>query len=97
MLIKYESKRITKQFFCLELDMYTEAWLDWRYYPESKEWRKIVVGEKLFKKNETYCTSSCHCRSLKAAIRRIKKWNFPKSTRFRLVSLRENSDIFITV
>lgn len=36
------------------------------------------------------------CRSLKAAIRKIKKYNVPKGTRFRLVSKWIGYDIYIT-
>ena len=96
MTIMYKGRKITKQFFCIELDIYSEAWLDWRYYPESREWRKIIIGEQLFKPGETYCTSSAPCRSLKAAIRKLKHWNFPKGTKFRLISL-VSDDVYITV
>ena len=36
------------------------------------------------------------CRSLKAAIRKIKKYNVPKGTKFRLVSRWIGYDIYIT-
>lgn len=102
MKIQYQApkgKRIKKQFISLELDMDIDfdAWLDWRYYPESREWRKIIIGESMFKEGETHCSSSCPCRSLKAAIRLIKKWNFPKGTTFKLCSLWVGHDIYITV
>lgn len=102
MKIKYmapKGSRTKKQFISLELDMDADfdAWLDWRYYPESREWRKIIIGESMFKEGETHCSSSCHCRSLKAAIRLIKKWNFPKGTTFKFNSLLVGKDIYITV
>lgn len=99
MKIKYQApkgNRIKKQFIGLELDNETDEgwlnWLDWRYYPESNEWRK----DSDFKPHETYASSSCPCHSLKAAIRLIKKWNFPKGTVFRLCSIWVGHDVYIT-
>ena len=98
MKIQYQApkgKRIKKQFICVELDVDADfdAWLDWRYYPESKEWRK----DSDFKPHETYASSSCPCHSLKAAIRLIKKWNFQKGTTFRLCSIWMGHNVYITV
>jgi hypothetical protein len=97
MKIKFQAPkghRIKKQFICVELDCTTtDDWISWWYYPQSNEWRKW--GE--FKENETHASSSCRCRSLKSAIRKIKKWNFPKGTTFRLVSLWMHQDVYITV
>ena len=87
-----KGQRIKKQFICLDLDFDTEDWLDWRYYPESDEWRK----DSDFKPGETYASDCCRCRSLKSAIRRIKKWNFPKGTTFRLCSRWVGYDVYIT-
>lgn len=94
-----KGRRIKKQFISLGLDMDIDfdAWLDWQYYPESREWRKIIIGERMFKEGETHCSTSCRCRSLKAAIRLIKKWNFPKGTTFRLCSRLVGHDVYITV
>lgn len=99
MKIKYQAPkghRIKKQFLGVELDNETDEgwlnWLGWRYYPESKEWRK----DSDFKLGETYASSSCSCRSLKATIRKIKKWNFPKGTKFRLCSMWVGHNIYIT-
>lgn len=100
MKIKYQApkgSRIKNQFHSLELDIDTEAWTLWWYYPESGEWRKIIYDESPYKKGETYSQSYCLCSSLKAAIRKIKKWNFPKGTTFRLCSLWRGHDIYITV
>ena len=97
MKIRYQApkgKRIKKQFMWLELDPETtDDWIEWVYYLESKEWRK----DSYFKLYETYGSSVCRCRSLKAAIRRIKKWNFPKGTTFMLLSRWVGYDIYITV
>lgn len=86
MKIKFYSckgRRIKKQFMWVELNAETEPfWFEYMYFPETKVWRK----EGLFEKGETIASSICRCRSLKAAIRLIKKWNFPKGTTFRLVS-----------
>ena len=99
MKIQYQAQkgqRIKKQFMGVELDNETDEgwlnWLDWRYYPESKEWRK----NSDFKPHETYASSSCPCHSLKAAIRLIKKWNFPKGTTFRLCSIWTGQNVYIT-
>ena len=102
MKIKYQApkgSRMKKQFISVELDMDAsfDAWLDWRYYPESHQWRKIIIGERYFKDGETYSSSACSCRSLKAAIRLIKKWNFPKGTTFRLCSIWMSHDVYITM
>lgn len=88
-----KGKRIKKQFMDIELDYTTEDWAYWWYYPESHEWRK----DSDYKPHETYASNSCRCRSLKAAIRKIKKWNFPKGTKFRLCSRWVGYDIYITV
>jgi hypothetical protein len=97
MKIKFQApkgKRIKKQFICVELDCATtEDWISWWYYPESDEWRK----DSYFKPNETHGSSSCHCRSLKAAIRKIKKWNLPKGTTFKLCSIWVGHNVYITV
>lgn len=97
MRIQYQApkgRRIKKQFMWVELDYEpTCSWLSWSYYPESNEWRK----DSGFKPNETYASSGCRCRSLKAAIRKIKKWNFPKGTMFRLCSILVGHDVYITV
>lgn len=98
MKIKYQApkgSRMKKQFIDVGLDVDADfdAWLDWRYYPESREWRND--GE--FKYGETYASGHCPCRSLKAAIRLIKKWNFPKGTTFRLSSIWMGHDAYITV
>ena len=97
MKIKYmapKGLRINKQFISLELDVRTTYdWISWWYYPESHEWRK---GSE-FKEGETHASSCCNCRSLKAAIRKIKKWNFPKGTTFRLCSIWMGHDVYITV
>ena len=93
MKIKFQApkgQRFKKQFMCIEPD--GDDWLLYRYYPESKEWRKGVC----FKKGETYASSSCTCHSLKSAIRLIKKWDFPKGTMFRLCSLWVGKDVYIT-
>jgi hypothetical protein len=92
-----KGQRFKKQFMCVELDNETTEgwlnWLDWCYYPESNEWRK----DSGFKSGETYASSSCNCRSLKSAIRLIKKWGFPKGTTFRLHSIWVGHDVYITV
>ena len=97
MKIKYQAPkglRINKQFISLGLDTNgNDDWLYWWYYPESNEWRK----DSGFKDNETYSSIFCPCRSLKAAIRKIKQWNFPKGTTFRLSSIWMWHDVYITV
>lgn len=97
MKIQYQApkgKRIKKQFRWLELNPETtDDWISWVYYPESNEWRK----DSYFKSCETYGSSCCRCYSLKAAIRRIKKWNFPEGTTFKLGSIWVGYDIYITV
>ena len=97
MKIKYQAPkglRIKKQFISLGLDINAnDEYLYWWYYPESYEWRK----DSDLRDNETYASSSCLCRSLKAAIRLIKKWNFPKGTTFRLSSIWIGYDVYITV
>lgn len=97
MKIQYQApkgKRIKKQFLGIELDYETtDDWISWWYYPQSNEWRKW--GD--YKPHETFATSSCPCRSLKAAIRKIKKWNFPKGTKFRLCSRWVGHDVYFTV
>ena len=96
MKIKYQApkgRRIKKQFIALEIDYTTEDWVYWWYYPESHEWRKDMS----FKTGETYSSSSCDCRSLKAAIRLIKKWNLPKGTTFMLSSIWMGHDVYIKV
>lgn len=95
MKIKYQAPkglRIQKQFIGIVLDSTTEDWVYWWYYPESHEWRR----DGNYKPHETYASSSCPCHSLKAAIRLIKKWNFPKGTTFRLCSIWVGHDIYIT-
>ena len=88
-----KGKRLKKQFISVELDCEAmEDWSSWWYYPESKEWRKN--GD--FRDGETCASSSCSCRSLKSAIRKIKKWNFPKGTMFLLRSRFVGFDIYIT-
>ena len=96
MKIKYQvpkGHRIKKQFIAVELDPDSDYKFNYMYFEESHEWRRW--GD--FKDGEIYASSSCHCRSLKAAIRKIKKWNFPKGTKFRLCSMWVGHDIYITV
>lgn len=96
MKIKFQAPkglRLKKQFISIELDpKTTKEWYSWWYYPESNEWR----NDNRYKPHETYASSSCNCYSLKAAIRKIKKWNFPKGTTFRLSSMWIGHDIYIT-
>ena len=92
MKIKFEApkgRRMKKQFLDIHLD--TDNWFEFAYFPESKEWREM--GNY---RGETYSCNYCRCRSLKAAIRKIKKWNFPKGTKFRLYSYWRGKDVYIT-
>lgn len=94
MNIKFQAPkghRLKKQFSCVELE--GDDWLSYSYYPESREWRK----DSGFNEGESYASTSCSCRSLKAAIRKIKKWNFPKGTTFRLCNIWIGYDVYITV
>ena len=96
MKIQYRApkgKRIKKQFIWLELDPDSDERFDYMYFRESREWRKW--GD--YKDGEISSSSSCPCRSLKSAIRLIKKWNFPKGTKFRLCSILVGYDVYITV
>ena len=95
MKIKYQApkgRRLKNQFMCLEMDI--NNWLYMMYFPESNEWRDQSSG---YKPNETCSTSFCFCRSLKAAKRKIKNWNMPKGTKFRLCSRWVGYDVYITV
>ena len=95
MKIKYEApkgRRLKKQFMTLEMDL--DNWLYMMYFPESNEWRDQSSG---YKPHETCSASFCFCRSLKAALRKIKNWNMPKGTKFRLCSRFVGYDIYITV
>lgn len=95
MKIKFQApkgKRIKKQFLYIELDYTTVNEQDWLWHPESKVWRQ---GFNL--QDGDFCAcNSCYCCSLKAALRRIKKWNFPKGTTFRLCSRWIGYDVYIT-
>ena len=96
MKIKFQAPkgcRIKKQFMCVELDPDSDYWLDYAYFRESREWREF--GD--YRDGEICSSGSCPCRSLKAAIRLIKKWNFPKGTTFRLCSIWVGHDVYITV
>lgn len=106
MKIKYEAQRgcrIKNRFMCLELDwdclLVAGNGMHYRYFPDSDEWRNIIVGEgeSIFKPGEECWQSWCCCHSLKAALRKIKKWNLPKGTKFRLCSHWVGHDIYITV
>lgn len=95
MKIQYQApkgRRIKKQFIDVELDPDSDERFDYMYFRESREWRKW--GD--YKAGETSSSSSCPCHSLKAAIRLIKKWDFPKGTTFRLCSIWMGHDIYIT-
>lgn len=93
--IKYiapKGSRHKKQFLDVGIDINThDDWFYWWYYPEIDEWD----NETRIKDGMLYASSHCRCRSLKAAIRKIKKWNVPKGTTFRLYSLYKNKDIII--
>lgn len=98
MKIKYQApkgQRIKNQSFSLELDRDMQDWICWAYHPETNEWRNTLVDAS-WKTGETYATTFCQCYSLKAAIRRIKQWNFPKGTKFVLRGW-EGNDIYIIV
>jgi hypothetical protein len=62
------------------------------YVESIKQW---VLFEDI-PKNCGYYSTGDTCRSLKAAIRRIKGYNMPKGTKFRLVSKWVGYDIYIT-
>lgn len=91
MKIKYEApkgRRLKKQFVCLEPDE-DNRFVLW-YYLDFNQWSEYngeLSGDS---------QSWCDCRSLKAAIRKIKNWNIPKGTKFRLCSRWVGYDIYIT-
>lgn len=100
MKIKFQAQkpnRLRNQFFSLEFDLCNKDWSDWWYYPKNKEWRKVIGDEVLYKEGDTWGQSFCPCRSLKAALRKIKKLNVPKRTVFRLSSKYIGCDVYITV
>ena len=95
MKIKFQApkgRRLKNQFMYLEMDL--DNWNKMMYFPENNEWRDFKTG---YKPNETCSLSFCFCRSLKAAKRKIKKWNLPKGTIFKLCNRFVGYDIYITV
>lgn len=91
MKIKYQApkgRRIKNHDFCW---LETENSLYW-YVESIKQWRLFED----IPKNCEYYSTGCLCKSLKAAIRRIKKYDLPKGTEFVLVSKWVGHDIYIT-
>ena len=90
MKIKYQAPkghRIKSYGFCW---LQPENSLYW-FREDIKQWRlneDMPVG--------VACSSGDLCKSLKAAIRKIKKYDLPKGTEFRLVSKWVGYDIYIT-
>ena len=90
MKIKYmasKGHRIKNHDFCW---IEHENSLYW-FREDTKQWElneDIPIG--------VGCSTGDLCRSLKAAIRKIKKYNMPKGTKFRLVSKWIGYDIYIT-
>ena len=97
MKIKFQApkgRRIKNNFLwvCLDSDTVDNGY-SYMYFSDSKEWRK----DSELKEGETCASNACNCRSLKSAVRLIKKWNFPKGTTFILCSRFFGHDVYITV
>lgn len=93
--IKYNKKRGSRiknyGFRWIELDY--DHILDYDYYPSLNNW----FNSNDPKVNLTMdCSSGEDCHSLKAAIRKVKKANVKKGTKFILVSKYVGYDIEIT-
>ena len=92
MKVKYIAKRGNRirnsGFMGLEPDL-DNKFILW-YYPKFNQWSKSGFG--LSGNSQSWC----YCRSLKAAIRKIKNWDVPKGTKFKLVSRWAGYDILIT-
>jgi hypothetical protein len=91
MKIQYEAPkghRIKSYGFC---------WIEhenslYSFVHDIKQWR---LDEDI-PKNVQCCSTGDFCRSLRSAIRKIRKYDCPKGTRFRLVSKWVGYDIDIT-
>ena len=91
MKIKYEApkgRRIKRYGFCgLEHEN-----KDYWYVRDIRQWRTY---EDILKNVQCF-SSFAHCKSLKSAIRQIRKYDCPKGTKFRLASKWVGYDIDIT-
>ena len=95
MKIKYQAQkgyRIKNHDF-IGLEVYASE-CHW-YREDLRQWRTIDDVHKDLPPN-TWYSSAAPCRSLRAAIRKIKKYDLPKGTKFRLVSIWVGHDIEIT-
>lgn len=89
MKIKYQAPkghRIKNHDFCW---LETENSLYW-FREDIKQWR---LNEDI--PDGVACSTGDLCRSLKSAIQKIKNYDLPKGTEFRLVSKWVGYDIYI--
>lgn len=93
MKIKYQAQkpnRLRNQFVDISWDVENNKTCLY-YYPDLDEWLELDARVGLC------CQSYVDCRSLKAAKRKIKKWDMPKGTKFVLCSKYFGCDVYITV